>query len=163
MHVAGRAGTMRADGLLELLAPMLAKRIIPCLDVTAGRVVKGVNFVNLRDAGDPVELARRTTAMARMNWYFSISRLRAMPATSWPTWWRERRVASSFHWRWAAGFDPLPMRGISCCPVRTKCSSIPQPCGPCERPDVSAWQTVEPAIDFDAAAALAFALSAATP
>jgi imidazole glycerol-phosphate synthase subunit HisF len=38
---------------------MLAKRIIPCLDVTAGRVVKGVNFVNLRDAGDPAELAAR--------------------------------------------------------------------------------------------------------
>jgi cyclase len=38
---------------------MLAKRIIPCLDVTAGRVVKGVNFVHLRDAGDPVELADR--------------------------------------------------------------------------------------------------------
>jgi cyclase len=38
---------------------MLAKRIIPCLDVTAGRVVKGVNFVNLRDAGDPVELSNR--------------------------------------------------------------------------------------------------------
>lgn len=38
---------------------MLTKRIIPCLDVTAGRVVKGVNFVNLRDAGDPVELAER--------------------------------------------------------------------------------------------------------
>jgi cyclase len=38
---------------------MLAKRIIPCLDVTNGRVVKGVNFVNLRDAGDPVELAQR--------------------------------------------------------------------------------------------------------
>jgi cyclase len=38
---------------------MLTKRIIPCLDVTAGRVVKGVNFVNLRDAGDPVELADR--------------------------------------------------------------------------------------------------------
>ncbi|MCL6544490.1 MAG: imidazole glycerol phosphate synthase subunit HisF [Bryobacteraceae bacterium] len=38
---------------------MLAKRIIPCLDVTAGRVVKGVHFVNLRDAGDPVELAER--------------------------------------------------------------------------------------------------------
>ncbi len=37
----------------------LAKRIIPCLDVTAGRVVKGVNFVGLRDAGDPVEVARR--------------------------------------------------------------------------------------------------------
>lgn len=38
---------------------MLAKRIIPCLDVHKGRVVKGVNFVNLRDAGDPVELAAR--------------------------------------------------------------------------------------------------------
>jgi cyclase len=38
---------------------MLAKRIIPCLDVTGGRVVKGINFVNLRDAGDPVELASR--------------------------------------------------------------------------------------------------------
>lgn len=37
----------------------LAKRIIPCLDVTAGRVVKGVNFVALRDAGDPVEIAHR--------------------------------------------------------------------------------------------------------
>jgi len=38
---------------------MLAKRIIPCLDVDSGRVVKGVNFLNLRDAGDPVEVARR--------------------------------------------------------------------------------------------------------
>jgi imidazole glycerol-phosphate synthase subunit HisF len=38
---------------------LLAKRIIPCLDVHAGRVVKGVNFVQLRDAGDPVEIARR--------------------------------------------------------------------------------------------------------
>jgi len=37
----------------------LAKRIIPCLDVNAGRVVKGINFTGLRDAGDPVEVARR--------------------------------------------------------------------------------------------------------
>ena len=37
----------------------LAKRVISCLDVTAGRVVKGINFVGLRDAGDPVEVARR--------------------------------------------------------------------------------------------------------
>ncbi|MEN9657431.1 MAG: hypothetical protein RL571_896 [Pseudomonadota bacterium] len=37
----------------------LAKRIIPCLDVTAGRVVKGINFVGLRDAGDPVEIAKK--------------------------------------------------------------------------------------------------------
>ena len=41
------------------LNDMLAKRIIPCLDVNAGRVVKGVNFVDLRDAGDPVAVARR--------------------------------------------------------------------------------------------------------
>jgi cyclase len=37
---------------------MHTKRIIPCLDVTGGRVVKGINFVNLRDAGDPVEVAK---------------------------------------------------------------------------------------------------------
>jgi cyclase len=41
------------------LSALLAKRIIPCLDVTGGRVVKGVNFVELRDAGDPVEIAAR--------------------------------------------------------------------------------------------------------
>lgn len=41
---------------------MLAKRVIPCLDVAGGRVVKGTNFVNLRDAGDPVEVARRYEA-----------------------------------------------------------------------------------------------------
>ena len=42
---------------------MLARRIIPCLDVKEGRVVKGVNFLNIRDAGDPVELAARYDAM----------------------------------------------------------------------------------------------------
>ena len=41
---------------------MLAKRIIPCLDVTGGRVVKGINFLELRDAGDPVEIAARYNA-----------------------------------------------------------------------------------------------------
>src|SRR3954447_13876579 len=41
---------------------MLTKRIIPCLDVDRGRVVKGVNFLNLQDAGDPVEVARRYEA-----------------------------------------------------------------------------------------------------
>ncbi len=45
----------------------LAVRVIPCLDVDAGRVVKGVHFENLRDAGDPVELAGSTTARARTN------------------------------------------------------------------------------------------------
>ena len=38
---------------------MLSKRIIPCLDIERGRVVKGTNFVNLRDAGDPVQIAQR--------------------------------------------------------------------------------------------------------
>src|SRR4051794_41918038 len=47
----GRVGQAARDGW------MLTKRIIPCLDVTAGRVVKGVSFVNLRDAGDPVGMA----------------------------------------------------------------------------------------------------------
>lgn len=42
---------------------MLAKRIIPCLDINKGRVVKGVNFVNLIDAGDPVEIAKTYNAM----------------------------------------------------------------------------------------------------
>jgi cyclase len=41
---------------------MALKRVIPCLDVDAGRVVKGTNFVGLRDAGDPVELAERYDA-----------------------------------------------------------------------------------------------------
>ncbi len=45
--------------MVAVAPPMLAKRIIPCLDVTGGRVVKGVNFVELRDAGDPVEIAAR--------------------------------------------------------------------------------------------------------
>jgi cyclase len=45
--------------MAERGVPVLAKRVIPCLDVTAGRVVKGVRFVELRDAGDPVEIARR--------------------------------------------------------------------------------------------------------
>ena len=46
-------------GIPGTSADGLTRRIIPCLDVTAGRVVKGVNFVNLIDAGDPVEIARR--------------------------------------------------------------------------------------------------------
>ena len=44
---------------LLLRVAMLAARVIPCLDVHDGRVVKGTNFVNLRDAGDPVEVAMR--------------------------------------------------------------------------------------------------------
>src|SRR5688572_4967424 len=49
----------RRAATVEYHRGMLAKRIIPCLDIAEGRVVKGVNFVDLRDAGDPVEVARR--------------------------------------------------------------------------------------------------------
>ena len=45
---------------------MLTKRIIPCLDVKDGRVVKGVKFLNLRDAGDPVELGARSVAYTHL-------------------------------------------------------------------------------------------------
>ena len=51
---------------------MFTKRIIPCLDVNNGRVVKGTNFVNLRDAGDPVELPFMTRR-EQMSLYFWIS------------------------------------------------------------------------------------------
>jgi len=55
------AGAIRRLGwtLVGMRRAMLAKRVIPCLDVNRGRVVKGTNFVNLRDAGDPVEVAAR--------------------------------------------------------------------------------------------------------
>lgn len=51
---------------------MLAKRIIPCLDIKDGQTVKGTNFVNLRHAGDPVELARAYSGQGLMNWCFWI-------------------------------------------------------------------------------------------
>jgi cyclase len=54
MQLNTRQGTTKALGTKELR--MLTKRIIPCLDIKDGRTVKGTNFVNLRDAGDPVEL-----------------------------------------------------------------------------------------------------------
>jgi cyclase len=56
LDFAAGAGARRRTGRCPVT---LAKRIIPCLDVTGGRVVKGVNFVELRDAGDPVEIAAR--------------------------------------------------------------------------------------------------------
>ena len=56
---------------------MYAKRIIPCLDVNNGRVVKGTNFVNLRDAGDPVEAAKADLAAA-VNENTSAERIEAL-------------------------------------------------------------------------------------
>jgi imidazole glycerol-phosphate synthase subunit HisF len=65
MHSPNRSifpGTIHAEFANPSDLRMLAKRIVPCLDVHAGRVVKGTNFVNLRDAGDPVEVAARYEA-----------------------------------------------------------------------------------------------------
>src|SRR5215217_3037703 len=57
----GGSPSVRPSGRWEA-EPVHLKRVIPCLDVDAGRVVKGTNFVDLRDAGDPVELAERYDA-----------------------------------------------------------------------------------------------------
>ncbi len=87
---------------------MHTKRIIPCLDVNNGRVVKGTNFVNLKDAGDPVEVGREydvagadelvftkgsPQVSSRMNWFFWILQLHLMPETLRQIWseeWRKR-------------------------------------------------------------------------
>ncbi len=61
---------------------MLAKRIIPCLDVRGGRVVKGINFVNIRDAGDPVEIAKAYNEPAPMSWSSWIFRRRSKSGAS---------------------------------------------------------------------------------
>jgi len=65
---------------------MLAKRIIPCLDIDQGRVVKGVNFVNIRDAGDPVEQARIYDRMGSDELDFWTSQRLTKSGTSWPAW-----------------------------------------------------------------------------
>ena len=68
---------------------MLAKRIIPCLDIKDGRTVKGTNFINLRDAGDPVELAMRYCMKVLMNWFSLISPPHMKKEKHWPKLVRE--------------------------------------------------------------------------
>lgn len=64
---------------------MLVRRIVPCLDIKEGRVVKGVRFVNLIDAGDPVELARRYENEGQTSWFSSTLRLPSRGAAPrWP-------------------------------------------------------------------------------
>ena len=83
-------------------AAMLTKRIIACLDVACGRVVKGVQFVDLVDAGDPAELAHAMRAKARTRSCCSISRRRTKAGRR--CWIRcaARRASCSFRSRWAA-------------------------------------------------------------
>jgi cyclase len=77
---------------------MLAKRIIPCLDVKDGRVVKGINFVNLRDAGDPSNPACAIRKKAPMSWCSSTSRHRQTGGISSQRWSpRCRQHQSSVH------------------------------------------------------------------
>ena len=71
---------------------MFTKRIIPCLDVNKGRVVKGVNFVDLRDAGDPVEIAKAYDTFSGFNPALAVmlmaalsSKSRSMPKVA-PAW-----------------------------------------------------------------------------
>ena len=65
---------------------MFTKRIIPCLDVKNGRVVKGVNFVDLKDAGDPVASRRPMTRPGPMSWSSSILRLPLTTGRLWQIW-----------------------------------------------------------------------------
>lgn len=72
---------------------MHTKRIIPCLDVHGGRVVKGVNFVNLKDAGDPVEIASAYDKAGADELVFWISPHLLTPGQPWWIWlgaWRRR-------------------------------------------------------------------------
>jgi imidazole glycerol-phosphate synthase subunit HisF len=113
----------------------LAVRVIPCLDVTEGRVVKGVRFVELRDAGDPVELARTYDQEGADELCFlditassddrDIMRRRG---GAWPTRCRSRSPSG-------AGCAPSTTRGACCTPVRTRSRSTPLRCsGPsCSR------------------------------
>ena len=75
---------------------MFTKRIIPCLDVHAGRVVKGVNFVNLRDAGDPVEIAAAYDAAGADELVFLDITASSTPGPLWWIWcarWRKRYLS----------------------------------------------------------------------
>jgi phosphoribosylformimino-5-aminoimidazole carboxamide ribonucleotide (ProFAR) isomerase len=71
------AGVLKLEDAIKLRRiNMLAKRIIPCLDVKDGRVVKGVSFINLRDAGNPWRLQGCIMPQGRMKLYFLTSRFR---------------------------------------------------------------------------------------
>ncbi len=84
---------------------MFTKRIIPCLDVNNGRVVKGINFVNLRDAGDPVEIAAFMIRQVQMRWFFWI--LRRQATTEILLWiWSERSLKRClYRSRWAVASE----------------------------------------------------------
>ena len=92
---------------------MFTKRIIPCLDVNDGRVVKGVNFVNLMDAGDPVEIAAAYDEAGAdelgLSGYHSFLRCTEIRWLIWSEGWRRRCLSLL---RWAAGSEPWMISGL---------------------------------------------------
>ena len=76
---------------------MLKKRIIPCLDIKDGRTVKGINFVGLRDAGDPVELAKRYANEGADELVFLDITATIEKRRTLLDWWRELLERSIFH------------------------------------------------------------------
>ena len=83
---------------------MFTKRIIPCLDVNNGRVVKGVNFVDLKDAGDPVEIAKAYDAAGADEVVFLTLQPPASSVTLWWIWCARWRLMCLFLLQSAAAF-----------------------------------------------------------
>lgn len=81
---------------------MLAKRIIPCLDIKDGKTVKGVNFVNFRDAGDPVELGAAYSKAGADELTFLDITASHEGVRLLPSWCRKWRPISASHLRWEA-------------------------------------------------------------
>ena len=102
---------------------MLARRIIPCLDVAGGRVVKGVHFESLRDAGDPVEQAARYDAEGADELVFlDISASPDERGAPRSRWWRGSPSRSSSRSRWVAASAPWPMPAPRSAPGADKVS-----------------------------------------
>ena len=101
---------------------MLAKRIIPCLDVTGGRVVKGVNFVELRDAGDPVEIAARYNAQGADELTFLDITATSDAATSSCTSSKPWPARCSFRSPWAAACARWKM--CAACSTRARTNQL---------------------------------------
>ena len=117
--------------------PMLSKRIIACLDVRDGQVVKGINFEGLRIAGDPAELARRYNARASTSWSSSTSRRRSSAAARWPT--RSRAVAREL-------FIPLAVGGG----IRTEDDAAAAVDAGADKVSLNTAALAEPGADHDA-------------
>ena len=76
---------------------MLKNRVIPCLDVKNGRVVKGINFVDLKDAGDPVEQAKFTAMVEQMKYVFWILLLQMKTEIQFMKWLKKHLRNVLFH------------------------------------------------------------------